>query len=275
MMLTRMLVKGLLALSVWVFISPIALAEITTFAKNWPSDIGSDDQKPATVLIKNSGCASPEDAEEAAYAEPRANEQKRLYVKFGGNYAKTDVRHIRNESQPPLSGLNVAIDGFQTSNLSWEIGLGTKSGFTRYELEYVHQRTLQYNPNPVLIGNTASLNSEVLNNTLLLNIMWDFDNVMYLKPYAGVIGGVVWNKTRTTLTGGGVGNGSAKTNSNYGVAWGVSFGARVPFWTNWYSYLQYRYMGQSKMYWKDGGGTLRMNGQLVFSGFSLGVQYVI
>lgn len=268
-MITRMLVKGLLVLIVYVF-SPLVLADFNPYSKNWPSDIASDEPPPPDPINN-----LPTAMQDPPDAEARVSEKKRLYVKFGVNASKTEIRHIRNKSQPPLSGLTIGIDGIQKNDISWEFGLGTKFDMARYELEYLHHRKLNYNPEPIVLGNAATLRSEVINRTLILNIYWDFDNFLYIKPYFGVLGGVVWNKTRSAMSGGGIGSGSAKTTSNYGVAWGVSVGARIPFWSNWASYVGYRYTGQSKIFWKDGRGVLKLEGQYVFSGFCLGLNYII
>ena len=264
-----MSVKALLVLIISTLASSAIMADFQSYSKEWPNDIADEETTVVETVDTSTAIQDLPDV------EPRVSENKRLYIRFALNASKTEVRSILNKSQPPLGGLGLAATGLQKNDISWEVGLGTKIDMTRYELEYIHHKKINFNPSPLFKGNSASLTSELTNRAILLNFYYDFDNFRYLKPYVGATLGVVWNKTRSALTGGGVGNGSAISRSTYGVAWGGRIGGRIPFWSNWSGDLGYRYTGQSKVYWKDGRSILNIDGRYVFSGFYLGVNYII
>lgn len=275
----KWLVRDLLVFSSCMFVTPVAWAGFSTYSSTWPNDAASVNENAiGTVNTKDTAPDSDTIINEDFLGLPdRVPEYKRLYVKFGVNSSITQIRHIRNKSKPPLANLPVANTTSQNDDISWEFGVGTKMQFLRFEAEYLHHKKLAFNAAPIVVGNNASINSELLNRALLLNMYFDFDNdhIVYFKPYFGVLTGVVWNKTRSIVQGGGLGNGNARTISNYGLAWGVTVGARMPFWSNWMAYFAYRYTGQSKAHWKDSSSVVHLEGQYVFRGVCLGVQYII
>lgn len=278
-MLTRMSLKSILVFGALIFVAPTVMAGFATYSKVWPNDANSVDEnavEPTEQKIDLSHKEAMKIKKETGEDVSRVSDYRRIYLKFGLNASVTEVRHITNWSYPPLANAAANVDTVQNNDVNWEAGIGTKYfEHVRFELEYFKHRLLNYNPSPVVVGNSASLTSTVDNQALLIEMYWDFDNIVYFKPYVGALTGVVWNKTRSTLVGGGVGNGNAENENHYGLAWGFSIGARMPFWSNWYGYFGYRYTAQSKVYWEDNTSVLQMQGRYVFSGFSLGVNYII
>lgn len=263
-----------------ILAAPNAFAGFATYATDWPNDaaVVDENKKVETSSVSSSaGCAIEPVATDPAPCNiiDRVPEYKRLYVKFGVNLSSTEVRNIRSTSVGSLSGLPTRVTDVKSNGLNWEIGVGTKFNVLRFEAEYIYHKTLNYNASPVLTGNASSLVSTVKNNAVLFNLYWDFDNFVYFKPYIGALTGIVWNETRSTLTGGGVGTGAAKNNSQYALAWGATVGTRMPFWEKWYAYLGYRYTAQGNVVWKDSTTVMNLDGNYVFSGFCLGVNYVL
>lgn len=273
-----MLFKVTLLLSSLCF-APVVIAAFSTYSADWPDDAAVVDEKittlapPPTTVDSVVAQALGQEAEAEVIAQ-RETENDRLYVKFGLNRSLIEIRHIRNKSYLPLANYPTNSYSIKKNEVSWECGLGTRVNNTRFEAEYLHHRKLNYNPAPVFIGRAEILTSEVVNRALLVNAYWDFNNVVYFKPYVGVLTGVVWNKTRSSMRGG-VGTGTARTNANYGLAWGLTLGARMPFWSKWSAYFAYRYTAQSKMLWKDSTQILKLEGQYLFTGFCLGLNYIL
>jgi len=254
-----------------LIVSVPVYADFSTYSKNWPND---------AATVNENVSKPPPVQEQASVVKPvpvctRISENKRVYVKFGINANTTEIRNIRNQSYSPLANKPIVSDYANLNDYNWEVGVGTKIDPVRFELEYIHHRLVNYNPVPLVVGNFASLSSEVTNQSLLINIFYDFSQLQYVKPYVGALTGFVWNKARSILQGGGVGNGIAKNNSKFGTAWGFSIGMRVPFKDRWYGYLGYRYMGLSKVIWKDSTSTMKLQGQYVYKGFDLGVQVIL
>lgn len=274
-----MMLKRITMFSMALLVAPVALAGFSTHSSQWPNNkTVVDEEITDTDLIMvnktiddNRKKATPP----APKQTPRYPEQMKLYVGFGLSPATVEIRHIRNQSYGVLQNLVVAQDSLKKCGTDWEIVAGTKYHQLRFELDYIYHKTLNYNANPVLSGNAASLTSQVWNRSVLLNVYVDFDKLGYFRPYFGVLTGLVWNQTWSVLTGGGVGNGAGKYQSHIGWAWGASAGARVPFLTRWFAYFGYRYTGQSKVYWKDNTSLMQLNGQYVYSGFVLGVQFLV
>jgi opacity protein-like surface antigen len=258
---TKKLVKAALLLSSSLLAAPAALAAFDTYSKDWPNNpsvVDENVKKPVTVKI------APKPETEVVPPDPgtqRVSENKRVYIKAAVNASTTEVRHIRNISLPPLANKPIISDSAVLNEVNWEVGMGTKIDPVRFEVEYIKHKKINYNPVPLVNGNFAALTSEIQNQALLINMFLDFDPSTYFKPYVGVLTGFIWNKTRSILQGGGVGTGIAKSDSNFGIGWGFSIGARMPFWERWYGFLQYRYTGQSKVHWKDSTSRMKLQGQ--------------
>lgn len=277
MMSARTLLKVILTSCCGVLVSLPVMAGFNTYSKNWPDDaaVVNEKVKPPPKDISNAAATLPTcpDPEEL---EPRISECNRLYAKLGATFFTANVRKMQNISMAPLSGAFLLNDNIKDNYVSWEFGLGTKISALRWEVEYMYDKNLSYNASPLLAGFPEALTSTIESQGLWLNILWDVDKlkVPYFTPYIGVMGGLVWNKTRSTLTGG-IGTGVAQNHSNYRLGWGVTAGARVAFWTRWFGYIGYKYLDQSTPRWKDSTGIMQLKGKYIVDGIDVGVQYLL
>lgn len=257
--------------------TPIAMAGFSTYTDKWPDDAASVDEKVYCPPSQTQKPVVTDNTTKEAYDEmERISEQKRLYAKFGAAFATAQLRHIQNISNSSLSSINVVNDSISKYYASWEAGLGTKINAARFELSYLYEKDVAYNPNPLLASGTESLNSTVMNQGLWLALLWDWDNlkIPYLRPYIGALGGFMWNKTTSTFQGG-VTNGVSQNHSRYVVGWGATIGFRMAFWTRWFGYLEYKYLDQGKVVWVSNDGLARLKSQYIVQGVNLGVQYLL
>jgi opacity protein-like surface antigen len=266
-----------------VFASQTSLAGFSTYSENWPDDASVVDEKVTKVNLTTP--QTPKDENEPPCAisaintdsmDDRVPEQNHLYVKFGAVFVSSELRKISNTSSPALSSASVAYTSAKDNYLTWEAGFGTRYKWIRLELEYLYEKTMQYNPSPVFTGLPESLSSTYTNQSVWLDIIYDFNklNFPYFTPYVGALGGFAWNKTRSTLYGG-VGNGLAETHNRYGLAWGVTAGIRVPFWTRWFGYVGYKYLDQGMARYLSSTGTMGLKANSVVQGVNIGVQYIL
>jgi len=288
-MLTRKLLKYLLAGCGATLIASPALAGFSTYAQDWPDDAAIVNEKipaleaPSTINAKaktknsatasNCGCESPNNTVDT---DDRVSQQNRLYAKFGATFLTGDVRKMQNISLPALSSAYLINTSAKENYISWEFGLGARIKALRYELEYMYDKKISYSPNPLFANLPEALVSTFASQGLWLNILWDIEklNLPYFTPYIGVMGGFIWNKTRSTMTGG-IGNGVAQDHSNYSAGIGATIGVRAAFWTRWFGYIGYKYLDQGTPRWQDGTGIMQLKGHYIVDGVDVGVQYLL
>lgn len=271
-----MWIKNLLLLALG-FISFNASAGFSTYTNNWPDDAASVDEKIYCPPTQSQKTVVTDNTTKEQYSEmERISEQKRLYAKFGAAFVTAQLRNIQNISNSSLSSISLASNNENKYYLSWEAGLGTKVNMARFELSYLYEKDLAYNPNPAFVNSATSLNSKIMSQGLWLALLWDWDNlkIPYLRPYIGALGGFIWNKTTSTFQGG-VTNGIAQNHSRYAIGWGATIGLRVAFWTRWFGYLEYKYLDQGKVVWVSNNGAARLKSQYVIQNINLGVQYLL
>ncbi len=268
------LINKTLAFSCAALFAPIVSAGFSTYSTQWPNDpcivnehvaTKNKEEKPAE---DNFLVVTPQEQAK------RVDEYKRLYGKFGGTLLTAEVRKIENISQATLPG-RVINDIARENYLSWEIGLGTRLQYVRVELEYLYEKDIHYNPSP-LFDTGESLTSKLMSQSIWFDLMYDMEklNLPYFTPYIGGLVGLAWNKTRSTLTGT-VGNGVAQNHSRYALGWGVTIGARLPFWTRWFGYIAYKYLDHGKVVWQDATGNMQLKGKYVVQGAEFGIQYLL
>lgn len=260
-----------------LFIAPITYAGFSTYTNDWPDDATTVDEKittdnPLKQAAPDTNFLVVTDEEQSK----RVPETDHLYAKLGMTFLTAQLRNISNTSQPALSSANVVSTSVNSDYVSWEFALGTRVKYVRLELEYVYQKTLYYSPTPLFSGLPESLYSKIWNQSAWLDIIYDFEklNIPYLTPYLGGLVGVCWNKTRSAMSGG-LGNGTAHNHSRIALGWGVTVGARVPFWTRWFLYAGYKYLDQGQARWQDSTGVMGLKGHSVVQGVDLGVSYIL
>lgn len=260
-----------------VLFSPVCFAGFATYAKDWPNDPEIVNEKVEDVSspaflkpVTDTGVC----VEDTYGSQKRVPEAGRLYLKVGLNYMDSEVRNLRNNSQGIFAGATLNKKNAKTSYYTWEVAAGTKWNVFRVELDYIYTKEILYNTTPVVQGRAEGIESTINNTSLMLNFMYDWNTFTYFKPYVGVLWGIAWNRTRTALTGGVVGD-NASQNSNFisPLAWGFCVGGRMPFYERWYAYVQYKYTDQGWAKWKSRTAAFRMRGTYYLQGFSLGVQY--
>ncbi len=279
-MLTKFIkadLRNYLFILVGVSFSPVCLAGFATYAKDWPNDPEIVNEKiqdvAAPTFLKSTSDAGV-CVEDTYGAQNMVPEVGRLYLKVGLNYMDSEVRNLRNTSTGVFANSTLTKKSSKVSYYTWEIAAGTKWNVFRVELDYIYTKEILYNVTPVVQGRTETIQSTVNNTALMLNFMYDWNAFTYFRPYAGVLWGFAWNRTRTALVGGAVGD-NASQNSNFfsPLAWGLCVGGRMPFYERWHAYVQYKYTEQGWAKWKSRTETFRMRGTYYLQGFSLGVQY--
>lgn len=289
MMLTRKLLKYLLAGCCATLIASPAFAGFFTYSQDWPDDAAvvnekisvpeKSSKKLTTSKTKTNATASNCGCESTTVdtdIDDRVSQQNRLYAKFGATFLTGDVRKMQNTSQPALSSAYLINTSAKENYMSWEFGLGARIKALRWELEYMYNKNINYDPNPLFANLPESLTSTLKTQGLWLNVLWDIEklNLPYFTPYIGVMGGFIWNQTRSTMVGG-IGNGVAQNHSNYSIGIGGTIGARVAFWTRWFGYIGYKYLDQGTPRWQDGTGIMQLKGHYIVDGFDIGVQYLL
>ncbi len=260
-----------------------ATAGFGTYAKDWPDDaaVVGEQVAPTTDEMANGQAVASASCDigptqTASDDSARIDELNRLYVKLGVTFDTAQIRRIQNVSPPPVANAIILNNTINVNYASWEIGLGTKTNWGRWEVSYLYDKQLAYSPAPIFVGRAENLVSTINSQTGWLACYYDMNraSISYFVPYAGVLAGIVYNKTRSVVQGG-VGNGGTQGHGKFGVAWGVAIGARMPFWTRWYGYLEYKYLDQTGVRWKDSTGLVVLKGHYVVKAVSVGVQYLL
>lgn len=289
-MLIRKLLKYILAGCGATLIASPVFAGFATYTQDWPDDAAVVNETlpalevPSTTKVKSktknstvaSNCGCESAINDTADTDDRVSQQNRLYAKFGATFLTGDVRKMQNISLPALSNAYLINTSAKENYMSWEFALGSRIKALRYELEYMYNKNISYNPDPLFANLPESLVSTLESQGLWLNILWDIEklNLPYFTPYIGVMGGVIWNKTRSTMTGG-IGNGVAQNHSNYSIGIGGTIGVRAAFWTRWFGYIGYKYLDQGTPRWQDGTGVMQLKGHYIVDGVDIGVQYLL
>lgn len=253
---------------------PIAWAGFSTYSSTWPDDASVVNEK-VVVDTKPASIKPTEICEEKT--SKRLSEQNRLYAKIAAAFVTDELRTIQNVStSSALSNSVLTLNSVKDNYVTWEVGLGTKYKYLRYEVEYIYQKNVQYNPNPLFNGQSEVLTSYYSNQGAWLNLVYDMDKatIPYFTPYLGGLIGFMWNKTHSAMQGG-VGNGTQETHSRYAVGWGVNLGIRIPFWERWFGYIEYKYLDQGMVRWKDSTGLMELKAKSVVQGVNVGVQYLL
>lgn len=284
MLRTRMQasLKVLVTLLIGMLTINSAHAGFATYSDNWPDDASVVNEKvppPTTTASKTPSAECEAECETIQLSQApvdRVPEDNHLYVKFGGLFATAQVRKMKSLSQGSLAAAYLLNRNISDNYFTWETGIGAKIKNIRWELEYMHYKTLEYNPTPIFNNYPENLSSTFTNITMWINLIYDFNtyNFVYFRPYMGAMFGIAWNRTRSTMTGG-LGTGAEQTASRYSPAWGFTFGARMPFYERWFGYLAYKYNNCGSMKWKDSTGVMVIKGTSVVQGVSIGVQYLL
>lgn len=258
--------------------APATFAGFSTYSDTWPDDAQTVDEKISKPDASDKAVPTvTDDTEKEQYAaDERLDDKNRLYAKLGLTLFSGQIRNINNVSQPALSSAIVINTNAQKDYASWEFGLGTKFKYTRLELDYFYEKNVPYNASPLFVGRSENISSKLMSQSLWLALMYDMEklNLPYFTPYFGGLVGFVWNKTRTTMYNG-IGDGVAKNHTHYSVGWGVTFGARMPFWTRWFGYLAYEYLDHGIARFQSNSGIMGLKGHYVVQGFAIGVQYLL
>lgn len=257
-------------------ISTPVIAGFNTYSQNWPDGpevVNEKIKTPEKPTITQT--ALKECPEEKAV--PRVSECNRLYAKLGATFFNAEVRKMENVSMAPLSGAFLLNNTLKDNYISWEFGLGTKIRALRWEVEYMYNKNLTYDASPLLANFPETFTGTLESQGVWVSMLWDVEKlqVPYFTPYLGAMAGIIWNKTRSTLNGGTIGTGIAQNHSNYSIGWGLTVGARVPFWTRWFGYIGYKYLNQGTPRWKDSTGIMELKGTYIVNGIDVGVQYLL
>lgn len=267
-------IAGLLALSA----APNIYADFDVYTNDWPNNQTVVDEKriPPPKHTKPPVLNAQQKACKWEATTPRMPDVGKLYLGFGGYYGPTEIRHVTSDSIGAFGGQAVYQNSLKKIGIDWEVAAGTAiNKKVRFEVGYVYHKTLNYNPNPVLVGSATSMVSQIYSQGALVSMYIDFRPVDYFMPYIGVLTGVVWNKTRTTATGGPSGAGTANTQDQFSYPWGLMAGARMPILSRYFVYLGYRYVANGNISWQDSTTLLRLKGKYVYSGFNFGVQILV
>lgn len=257
--------------------SPLLFAGFATYSSNWPDDAATVDEKVSIINKKPPAKITDDTTKEEYSVDERISEQNRLYAKFGATFLTAQLRNIQNTSTSfALSDAVLTSNSAKQNYVSWEFGLGTKVSAVRIEAEYLYEKNMPYNPAPLFVNRAEVLSSKLMSQSIWLNLILDLDklNLPYFTPYIGALGGFIWNKTSSTMSGG-TGNGVVQDHSRYVVGWGLTMGARIPFWTRWFGYIGYKYLDHGTARWKSNAGGMELKGHYVVQGFDLGVQYLL
>ncbi len=173
-------------------------------------------------------------------------------LNFLGAYAQVEDIEATGSLSGPTFPSNDESDGSDLEDLVGGLTAAVGYGFGRYriELEYGWRYRFDLNgnvgradPGP---GRTATFRSEIETQTLLLNLLWDFDTDYSLlgyrwQPWAGIGVGVVRNEADTWLLNFGFPE-ESDTNTEQGTAWMLTLGSTVKLSERWSADIAYRYI---------------------------------
>lgn len=190
-----------------------------------------------------------------------------LYVagKAGGSWA--EVRSIKNTSATETGTVNKK--SFNESAYAFGGSIGYKWSYfivpVRFEADYTYRKQYPYKPNPVLVGGSSELKSEVISQTILGAAYVDIPLVDYFGVFIGGGLGLGFNETQSKLI-----SGSTVTNNNTDrneFAWMGTAGVSITP-NDWFALdLAYRYADNGSIRWNVSSTDLTSNNFIAHEGY--------
>ncbi len=204
------------------------------------------------------------------------SELQRFYGRVSLDFGQRSLNQIRNKSLSSsvyASGAVVANRFTENqTGLELAIGYGWERDF-RVELEYLTNKTFNISATPILNTLPATtLTASIKNNTLLLNVYFDFLGFDRFRPYVvGGVGGAA-NAVSTMLIPPPVDGGSLNRKLT-SWAWNVGVGFRVSVLSRWFVDVKYRYthLGVVKL---TPNNNFRLNTNYEISAIGVGLIYI-
>lgn len=205
------------------------------------------------------------------------NEIGRFYGRLRANVGILALEQVRNRSKPPNNTFIVSRRHESRSQTGLEIAVGYiwEEDF-RGDLEYLVNKTFNYNANPIATNSSfGNFSAQIKNNTLLANVYYDF-LIDRFRPYVTGGIGVSENTVSTSLSPvPPPPNTGSSTKRVAGFAWQLGVGFRVSMFSRWFVDASYRYIRlASGLGLQPGDATFRLNGSYSLNAFSFGIIYL-
>lgn len=259
--------------------STVAYSDLQVYGGEWPNDPGNletNELEKDYLSGRSMMELDSEPVENFQFKNKRTftSEYDRNYVRLGINFPELSTDNIKNASVSPWAGATLSTNESIRNDPGFEFAYGYAWRFIRLDFEYLNTRDLEYNVNPLFIGRAEQIKSTVMNQTFLVNIFLDTDQILYFKPYVSLSFGAVWNKVESSMIGGS-GDGKLRSQSKLGAAWGIGAGFRARILDSWMAYLGYRYLWLGAPSWTDNTQRLKLDSGLSHQGINLGVIYLL
>lgn len=153
------------------------------------------------------------------------------------------------------------------------LGVGYTWSTWRMDTELLLGQSLTYSQNPLFDNGLGVLDSKITSNSLIATFYYDFRELFLFKPFVGFSLGAGINKTSGTIDGV-----ALKSSSDFAPAFGIQFGANARI-LNSNAFIgasyKYLYLGKATFANTDNPiSTLKLQGNLISSGFGLNINYL-
>lgn len=226
--------------------------------------------------IRGGGPLTPQEQADFAKIVPESD-YDRYYGRVKINFSTLILDQIKNTSSDSNAGASVVKKRGTFNQLGMEIAVGhTLEKNVRGELEYLINKNLTYEANPVLSGAgivSRQLNAQVKNNTILANFYYDFDGVHRLRPYLTGGIGLAMNSVQSDLTPATT-DGGSDTKRSLKLAWGLGAGMRLAMASRWYIDLGYRYINLGAKTAIEPNSSFELQGNYTMNAISVGLIYL-
>lgn len=217
----------------------------------------------------------------------------RFYGRFSVGVGPYTYSAITNKTIGTATNLDlngaVVVNSVQRSQVGLEFAVGyVWSKSMRGEIEYLVNRDLTYNANPILTGpnvTARSLSATITNNTFLANLYYDFVFAGYDRFRPFIVGGigVAVNSVQATISPatisgvpGQVYAQAQKTRQTGSFAWDAGVGFRFSFFTRWFFNFSVRYifLGTPTVQLGNSPNIFKIRGNYSYVPISFGVSYI-
>lgn len=251
------------------------LADFGVAAPSQPTDYyGNGQSATFRRAIAGGEPLTPEEQAEIQAQLPE-KDSNRYYGRFRVNASSLIFGNIKNRSASPNNTAGVGNKRAVQNQTGLEIAIGYTWTDMRWDLEYLVNRNLLYNANPVLTGVNPqqSISGSIKNNTILANGYYDITGFGRIQPYFTGGLGVSVNTINSTVTPSGTSSGSHSVRTA-SLAYQLGAGIRMRFFEKWYFDFSYRYIFLGNKLNMNPSNTVNLQGQYSMNAISVGFIYL-
>lgn len=218
---------------------------------------------------------SSEDAQMIAAIRPEKIEGN-YYGRFRVGFNNLAFDNMSNKSSG--SEKDGTFSKKRTSNTQTGLEMAVGYGFSknvRMDVEYIANKNLVYEANPVLSGTgitDRAMSAWIKNNTLLFNGYYEYTNIYRFFPYITLGAGISVTSVPSLLEP--APTGESSNSRKMSLAWSFGTGVRINIFKKWFLDASYRYISLGTKIPIKPGGNYKFEGDYSSNVMSIGFIYL-